>query len=59
MIWTDGDREGENIGQEVADICLKINRNLRVLRPRFSVILNKFHLFVILKRNKYGLSKSR
>ena len=38
IIWTDCDREGENIGAEVRDGCLRANRNLRVLRARFSEI---------------------
>lgn len=36
IIWTDGDREGENIGFEVIDVCRAINRNIFVKRARFS-----------------------
>ncbi|ORY31011.1 DNA topoisomerase [Naematelia encephala] len=39
MIWTDCDREGEHIGSEVAAVCRKSNRNLRVKRARFSAII--------------------
>ena len=37
-IWTDCDREGENIGTEIRDIALKVNPRLRVCRARFSNI---------------------
>jgi len=39
MIWTDCDREGENIGNEVRVTCRKANRTIRVLRARFSAIV--------------------
>lgn len=39
MIWTDCDREGENIGAEVAKICRKANPRIRVNRARFSAII--------------------
>ena len=39
MIWTDCDREGENIGAEIANICRKANRNIVVKRARFSAII--------------------
>ncbi|KAH7103848.1 prokaryotic type I DNA topoisomerase [Auriculariales sp. MPI-PUGE-AT-0066] len=39
MIWTDCDREGENIGAEVVEVCRKGNRNIRVQRARFSAII--------------------
>ncbi|XP_014670296.1 PREDICTED: DNA topoisomerase 3-alpha-like [Priapulus caudatus] len=38
IIWTDCDREGENIGCEVVDVCLAVRPNLRVYRARFSEI---------------------
>ncbi|KAI9102732.1 DNA topoisomerase [Phlyctochytrium arcticum] len=38
MIWTDCDREGENIGAEVVQICRTVNPRLLVKRARFSVI---------------------
>lgn len=38
FIWTDCDREGENIGTEIRDIALKVNPRLRVYRARFSNI---------------------
>ena len=39
MIWTDCDREGENIGWEIMKICQKVNRRIRVTRARFSAII--------------------
>ncbi|KAI0313920.1 DNA topoisomerase [Amylostereum chailletii] len=39
MIWTDCDREGENIGAEIAKICRQANRNITVKRARFSAII--------------------
>jgi DNA topoisomerase-3 len=39
VIWTDCDREGENIGFEVLEICQKANRNLRVFRATFSAFI--------------------
>lgn len=36
VIWTDCDREGENIGQEIVDVCTSIKPNLDVYRARFS-----------------------
>lgn len=38
IIWTDCDREGENIGYEVIDTCLAVNPRLQVHRARFSEI---------------------
>lgn len=35
-IWTDCDREGENIGAEIRDLALKANPRLQVRRARFS-----------------------
>jgi DNA topoisomerase IA len=42
MIWTDCDREGENIGSEIKRICLKANRNIIVKRARFSAIIAQY-----------------
>ncbi|THG98415.1 hypothetical protein EW026_g3758, partial [Hermanssonia centrifuga] len=39
MIWTDCDREGENIGAEIADICRQARRNITIRRARFSAII--------------------
>ena len=39
VIWTDCDREGENIGAEVAKICRRGNPRIRVKRARFSAII--------------------
>jgi DNA topoisomerase-3 len=39
MIWTDCDREGENIGSEIVKICRKAKPNIVVKRARFSAII--------------------
>lgn len=41
VIWTDCDREGENIGMEIVQVCTKINPKITVKRARFSVIQNR------------------
>ncbi|KAH6928203.1 hypothetical protein HPB50_012579 [Hyalomma asiaticum] len=38
IIWTDCDREGENIGFEIIGVCRKVKPNVRVYRARFSEI---------------------
>ena len=38
VIWTDCDREGEHIGQEIVDAAKKGNRQLQVKRAKFSNI---------------------
>ncbi|XP_060946009.1 DNA topoisomerase 3-alpha [Limanda limanda] len=38
VIWTDCDREGENIGFEVIDVCKAVKHNLQVFRAKFSEI---------------------
>ncbi|KAJ3034776.1 DNA topoisomerase 3-alpha [Rhizophlyctis rosea] len=38
VIWTDCDREGENIGAEAVDVCKQSNPRLEVKRARFSVL---------------------
>ncbi|TPX45549.1 hypothetical protein SeMB42_g03969 [Synchytrium endobioticum] len=38
VIWTDCDREGENIGMEVTTVVRKVKPNIRVRRARFSVV---------------------
>ncbi|KAG9072250.1 DNA topoisomerase [Linnemannia hyalina] len=38
MIWTDCDREGENIGAEVAQVCRRSNQQIVVTRARFSSV---------------------
>lgn len=42
MIWTDCDREGENIGAEIVQVCRKANRNIQVKRARFSAIIAQY-----------------
>ena len=42
MIWTDCDREGENIGAEVAGVCRKAKANITVRRARFSAIIAQY-----------------
>jgi len=39
MIWTDCDREGENIGAEIVKICRQAKPNIVVKRARFSAII--------------------
>ena len=38
IIWTDCDREGENIGFEVIDVCQAAKPSLRIFRAKFSEI---------------------
>ncbi|XP_019961551.2 DNA topoisomerase 3-alpha [Paralichthys olivaceus] len=38
VIWTDCDREGENIGFEIIDVCKAVKHNLQVFRAKFSEI---------------------
>uniref|UniRef100_A0A8D0BPZ8 DNA topoisomerase n=1 Tax=Salvator merianae TaxID=96440 RepID=A0A8D0BPZ8_SALMN len=38
VIWTDCDREGENIGFEIIDVCKAVRPGLQVFRARFSEI---------------------
>lgn len=38
IIWTDCDREGENIGFEVIDVCKAVKANMQVFRAKFSEI---------------------
>ena len=38
VIWTDCDREGENIGFEIIHVCREVNPNLKVFRAHFSEI---------------------
>ncbi|NWJ08096.1 TOP3A topoisomerase, partial [Crypturellus undulatus] len=38
VIWTDCDREGENIGFEIIHVCKAVKPSLRVFRARFSEI---------------------
>ncbi|XP_028400889.1 DNA topoisomerase 3-alpha-like [Dendronephthya gigantea] len=38
IVWTDCDREGENIGFEVIEVCRKIKPRIDIYRARFSEI---------------------
>ncbi|KAI4457177.1 prokaryotic dna topoisomerase [Holotrichia oblita] len=38
IIWTDCDREGENIGYEIIDVCTAVRPGLRIFRAKFSEI---------------------
>ncbi|KAM4631525.1 DNA topoisomerase 3-alpha [Discoglossus pictus] len=38
VIWTDCDREGENIGFEIIQVCKAVKPNLQVFRAKFSEI---------------------
>lgn len=38
IIWTDCDREGENIGYEIIEVCQAIKPNIQVYRAKFSEI---------------------
>lgn len=38
IIWTDCDREGENIGFEIIDVCKAVKTSLQVFRAKFSEI---------------------
>ena len=38
IIWTDCDREGENIGFEIIDVCKAVNPRLQIFRAKFSEI---------------------
>ncbi|KAM9843380.1 DNA topoisomerase 3-alpha [Aulostomus maculatus] len=38
VIWTDCDREGENIGFEIIDVCKAVKPNIRLFRAKFSEI---------------------
>lgn len=36
IIWTDCDREGENIGYEIIEVCKAVKPNIQVYRAKFS-----------------------
>ncbi|XP_059616595.1 DNA topoisomerase 3-alpha [Phlebotomus argentipes] len=38
IIWTDCDREGENIGFEIIEVCRNVKSNITVYRAKFSEI---------------------
>ena len=38
VLWTDCDREGENIASQIRDVCVSANNRIRVYRARFSEI---------------------
>lgn len=39
VLWLDCDREGEAIGEEVRDVCVRANPRLQVYRARFSTVM--------------------
>lgn len=41
IIWTDCDREGENIGGEIVEVCRSVKPNIPVYRARFSEITQR------------------
>jgi DNA topoisomerase-3 len=41
VLWTDGDREGENIAFEIMQVCRAVKRNIQVHRARFSEITSQ------------------
>lgn len=41
IIWTDCDREGENIGYEIIDVCKAVKPNIDVYRAIFSEITHQ------------------
>jgi DNA topoisomerase-3 len=45
VIWTDCDREGENIGAEVASVCQSVNPNIIIKRAKFSVVQKRLLFF--------------
>ena len=60
VIWTDCDREGENIGQEIVDVCIRSHSNLDVYRARFSEMTQRsiFHAVSNLVRLDTALSEA-
>ena len=41
IVWTDCDREGENIGFEIIEVCQAAKPSLRVFRAKFSEITRR------------------
>ncbi|KAJ3084539.1 DNA topoisomerase [Rhizoclosmatium hyalinum] len=41
IIWTDCDLEGENIGNEIVEVCRAVNQRIVVKRAKFSVIQDR------------------
>ena len=41
IIWTDCDREGENIGYEVIEVCQAVKPNIKIFRAKFSEITKR------------------
>lgn len=65
IIWTDCDREGENIGFEIIDVCRAVKPNIDVWRAQFSELtgpavsrfsfINLYKLLVYLFTTNKGL----
>ncbi|KEY70272.1 hypothetical protein S7711_04380 [Stachybotrys chartarum IBT 7711] len=49
VIWTDCDREGEHIGQEIVDAARSGNRNIQVKRAKFSNV-ERAHVLAAARR---------
>lgn len=60
VIWTDCDREGENIGQEIVDVCKSVKPNIDIYRARFSEMTSRSieHAAQHLVRLDYALSEA-
>jgi DNA topoisomerase-3 len=41
LLWLDCDLEGENIGDEVSNVCLEANPRLDIYRARFSALIDR------------------
>lgn len=39
ILWTDCDREGENIAYEIIDLCKTVKRTIKVYRARFAALI--------------------
>jgi len=44
ILWTDCDREGENIAFEIVDSCKAVNARVQILRAKFSALIPRYPL---------------